>query len=128
VLGLNPHAGDGGVLGDEELEIIEPAMREALPFGAFGPFPADAFFGLGSQRDYDAVLAMYHDQGLIHFKALAFDTGVNFTAGLPIVRTSPDHGTAFDIAGKGIARIESMKQALLVAADVAEARAQRRGM
>ena len=122
VLGLNPHAGDGGVLGREEIEIIEPAMREALGDMGFGPFPADGFFAERHWEHFDAVLAMYHDQGLIPFKTLAFDTGVNFTAGLPIVRTSPDHGTAFDIAGKGLARAESMREAIEVALDVAKQR------
>ncbi|MFT4605636.1 MAG: 4-hydroxythreonine-4-phosphate dehydrogenase, partial [Rhodothermales bacterium] len=122
VLGLNPHAGDGGVLGSEEIEIIEPAMREALGNRGFGPFPADGFFAERQWEQYDAVLAMYHDQGLIPFKTLAFDTGVNFTAGLPIIRTSPDHGTAFGIAGKGIARPESMRNAIEVALDVAKQR------
>ncbi|NNE69281.1 MAG: 4-hydroxythreonine-4-phosphate dehydrogenase PdxA, partial [Rhodothermales bacterium] len=104
VLGLNPHAGDGGVLGSEEAQIIEPAMARVRgeAVAVDGPFPADGFFAERSWEDYDAVLAMYHDQGLIPFKTLAFDTGVNFTAGLPIVRTSPDHGTAFDIAGRGL--------------------------
>ncbi len=122
VLGLNPHAGDGGVLGSEEIEIIEPAMRETLGSQGFGPFPADGFFAERQWEEYDAVLAMYHDQGLIPFKTLAFDTGVNFTAGLPIIRTSPDHGTAFGIAGKGIARAESMRNAIEVALDVARQR------
>lgn len=128
VLGLNPHAGDGGVLGDEESEIILPAMRAALPDSSFGPFPADGFFGGGAYRQFDAILAMYHDQGLVAFKTIAFNAGVNFTAGLPIVRTSPDHGTAFDIAGRGVARADSMKEALLTAAQVAQVRAERRGM
>lgn len=122
VLGLNPHAGDGGVLGSEEIEIIKPAMHAALGERGYGPFPADGFFAERKWEDYDAVLAMYHDQGLIPFKTLAFDTGVNFTAGLPIIRTSPDHGTAFDIAGKGLARAESMRNAIEVALDVARER------
>ncbi len=120
VLGINPHAGEGGKMGDEENEIISPAIRKAgnEDILAFGPYPADGFFGSNSRSDFDGVLAMYHDQGLTAFKALAFDEGVNFTAGLPIVRTSPDHGTAFDIAGKGIASGDSMRQAIYTAIDV----------
>jgi len=120
VLGINPHAGEGGKMGEEENEIITPAIRKAgnEDVLAFGPFPADGFFGSPSRSEYDGVLAMYHDQGLTAFKALAFDEGVNFTAGLPIVRTSPDHGTAFDIAGKGIASGDSMRQAIYTAIDV----------
>ena len=104
VLGLNPHAGDEGLIGKEELEIIKPAIAEARKNNilAFGPYSADAFFARGQYEKFDAVLAMYHDQGLIPFKSLAIGEGVNFTAGLSAVRTSPDHGTAFDIAGKGI--------------------------
>ena len=124
VLGLNPHAGEGGVLGNEEEEEILPAIRESFKnkIMAFGPFPADGFFGIGSHRKFDAVLAMYHDQGLAPFKALAFEEGVNYTAGLPIVRTSPDHGTAFDIAGKNQASPQSMRQALYTAVDIARNR------
>lgn len=124
VLGLNPHAGDGGVLGGEEQETILPALEEARKQGylVFGPFAADGFFATGGYRHYDAVLAMYHDQGLVPFKALAFDTGVNFTAGLPIVRTSPDHGTAFDIAGEGVASPGSMRSALYLAIDISRRR------
>ncbi len=102
VLGLNPHAGDEGLIGKQEEEIIKPAIKDARhQMLAFGPFSADAFFARGQHEKFDAVLAMYHDQGLIPFKSLAFGEGVNYTAGLPAVRTSPDHGTAFDIAGKG---------------------------
>ena len=102
VLALNPHAGDDGLIGKEEMEIIKPAIQEAKnKLLVFGPYPADAFFARGMHEKFDAVLAMYHDQGLIPFKSLAFGEGVNYTAGLPVVRTSPDHGTAFDIAGKG---------------------------
>jgi 4-hydroxythreonine-4-phosphate dehydrogenase len=102
VLGLNPHAGDDGLIGKEEIDIIQPAIKEARNQQlVFGPYPADAFFARGQHEKFDAVLAMYHDQGLIPFKSLAFGEGVNYTAGLPVVRTSPDHGTAFDIAGKG---------------------------
>lgn len=120
VLGLNPHAGDNGLLGTEEKEIIIPAIREANDKGLFvhGPFGADGFFGSGGYKRYDAVLAMYHDQGLAPFKALAFDNGVNFTAGLPVVRTSPDHGTCYDIAGQGIADEASLRAAVFTACDV----------
>lgn len=120
VLGLNPHAGEGGKLGEEENEIILPAIRKVSSEGVvvFGPYPADGFFGSGMKNDFDGVLAMYHDQGLAAFKALAFDEGVNFTAGLPIVRTSPDHGTAFDIAGKDKASGDSMRHAIYLAIDV----------
>lgn len=124
VLGLNPHAGDGGILGREEVEEIMPAIEQACKEDmlVFGPFPADGFFATGGYRAYDAVLAMYHDQGLVPFKLIAFDTGVNFTAGVPIVRTSPDHGTAYDIAGKGKARPDSMRSAIYLAIDVARRR------
>jgi 4-hydroxythreonine-4-phosphate dehydrogenase len=113
VLGLNPHAGDGGVLGTEETEFIQPAVNEVHKKGihAEGPFPADGFFGSRKHTQYDAILAMYHDQGLIPFKALSFGKGVNFTAGLPIIRTSPDHGTAFDIAGQNKANPDSFTSA-----------------
>ena len=105
VFSLNPHAGDNGLLGTEEQEVIIPAMKEMIARGVqcFGPYPADGFMGSGNYTLFDGILAMYHDQGLAPFKALAMDEGVNFTAGLPIVRTSPAHGTAYDIAGKGIA-------------------------
>ena len=124
VLGLNPHAGDGGVLGREEIETIRPALEAARAEGLHvaGPFSADGYFATERAR-YDAVLAMYHDQGLVPFKALAFDRGVNFTAGLPIVRTSPDHGTAFNIAGQGIANPGSMRSAIELATEVAQRRA-----
>ena len=124
VLGLNPHAGDEGVLGSEEAEVIRPALRSATDYGirADGPFPADAFFGRARHLDYDAVLSMYHDQGLIPFKAQSRSEGVNFTAGLPIVRTSPDHGTAFDIAGSGNADPGSMKEAIRLAVSIARHR------
>ena len=112
VLGLNPHCGDGGLLGDEEQNIILPAVQQANEEGimAFGPYSPDGFFGLANYAKYDAVLAMYHDQGLTPFKALAFEDGVNFTAGLPIVRTSPDHGTAYEMAGRDLADPRSMRQ------------------
>ncbi len=120
VLGLNPHAGDNGLLGTEENEIIKPAIEEAQQQGiyAFGPFAADGFFGSGQFVQYDAILAMYHDQGLTPFKALTSGQGVNFTAGLPIIRTSPAHGTAYDIAGKGIASCDSFRNALYLACDI----------
>ena len=120
VLGLNPHCGDKGLMGDEELRIISPAISLANEEGimAFGPYPPDGFFSIGQQYKFDAVLAMYHDQGLIPFKSLAFDAGVNFTAGLPIVRTSPDHGTAYDIAGENKANPQSMLCAIYMAIDV----------
>jgi len=124
VLGLNPHAGDGGVLGQEEPDKIVPALIESKKRGYHvqGPFPADGFFAAGAYRSFDAVLAMYHDQGLVPFKILAFDTGVNFTAGLPIVRTSPDHGTAYDIAGLGKASPGSLRSAIFLAIDIVRRR------
>lgn len=120
VLGLNPHCGDGGLLGDEEQTIILPAVQEANAEGilAFGPYSPDGFFGLGNYSKFDAVLAMYHDQGLTPFKALAFEEGVNFTAGLPIVRTSPDHGTAYEMAGRDMADPRSMMAAIYTAMDI----------
>lgn len=120
ILSLNPHNGEGGVLGREEEEIITPAIEELRKEGvlAFGPFAADGFFGDGMQYKFDGVLAMYHDQGLTPFKTLSGKTGVNFTAGLPFVRTSPDHGTAFEIAGKGIADEISMRNAIYEAIDI----------
>ncbi len=120
VLGLNPHSGDKGLMGDEELNIIAPAIKQANEEGilAYGPYPPDGFFGVNMQYKFDAVLSMYHDQGLIPFKALAFDSGVNFTAGLPIVRTSPDHGTAFDLAGENKANPQSMISSIYLAVDV----------
>lgn len=120
VFSLNPHAGDNGLIGSEEQEIIIPAMKEMIAKGVqcFGPFPADGFMGSGNFCHFDGILAMYHDQGLAPFKALAMDEGVNFTAGLPIVRTSPAHGTAYDIAGQGIATENSFRQAIYTAIDV----------
>ena len=120
VLGLNPHCGDGGLLGDEEQNIILPAVMEAQKQGiqAFGPYSPDGFFGLGNYGRFDATLAMYHDQGLAPFKALAFERGVNFTAGLPIVRTSPDHGTAYEMAGRDEADPRSMMSAIYTAIDI----------
>jgi len=120
VLGLNPHAGDTGLIGNEEGEIIIPAINKANDEGifAFGPYAADGFFGAGLFKKFDGVLAMYHDQGLTAFKSLAFDTGVNYTAGLPVIRTSPVHGTAFDIVGKGEASENSFRHAMYLACDV----------
>ncbi len=124
ILGLNPHAGENGLLGKEEQEIIEPVIIELKKKGnlVFGPFAADGFFGTGSYQKYDAVLAMYHDQGLIPFKTLAFNTGVNYTAGLPIIRTSPDHGTAYNIAGRNKADESSFRAALFMACDIIQHR------
>lgn len=120
VLGLNPHAGDEGLVGSEEDAIIKPAVKEAKQkdIMVFGPYSADAFFARGQYEKFDAVLAMYHDQGLIPFKSLAIGEGVNFTAGIPGVRTSPDHGTAFDIAGKNKADESSMREAMFTAKDI----------
>jgi 4-hydroxythreonine-4-phosphate dehydrogenase len=119
VLGLNPHAGDNGAIGKEDLEAIVPAVKKAAEKKlVYGPYSADGFFGSGTYKQFDAVLAMYHDQGLIPFKTLSFNSGVNFTAGLSVVRTSPDHGTAFEIAGKNIANEQSFKNAIYMAIDV----------
>lgn len=120
ILGLNPHAGDGGTLGSEDKERIAPAVRKLNDEGiqAMGPYPADGFFGNGSYKHFDGVLAMYHDQGLAPFKALSFGHGVNFTAGLPIVRTSPDHGTGLGIAGQGVADEGSFRAAVWLACDI----------
>jgi 4-hydroxythreonine-4-phosphate dehydrogenase len=120
VLGLNPHAGEDGKIGLEEEKVIGPEIRRFRDKGqlVFGPFPSDGFFASGQQRKYDAVLAMYHDQGLIPFKLLAGMEGVNFTAGLPFFRVSPDHGTAYDIAGKGLASADSMRAALYLVLDL----------
>lgn len=124
VLGLNPHAGDNGLLGNEEAEIIIPAIQEAFDKGiiCFGPYSADGFFGNGSYKQFDAVLAMYHDQGLIPFKTIAFSTGVNYTAGLKVVRTSPDHGTGYDIAGKNLADPTSFIEAVFAATHIVKNR------
>ena len=120
VLSLNPHSGDGGLLGTEEQEFIIPAIKEATDEGilAFGPFSPDGYFGLSHYEMFDATLAMYHDQGLSPFKAIAFEDGVNFTAGLPIVRTSPDHGTAFAMAGRDEADPLSMRASIFAAIDI----------
>ena len=119
VLGLNPHSGDNGLIGSEEKEVIEPLVQELRDSGSlvFGPFPADGFFGSKKEQKYDAILAMYHDQGLIPFKVLSMESGVNFTAGLEVIRTSPAHGTAFDLVGKGEADESSLREAVYVAID-----------
>ena len=124
VLGLNPHAGDGGLLGDEEQKIILPAVKQAYEEGiiALGPYPADGFFGSGEFHKFDATLAMYHDQGLIPFKSFSFDSGVNYTAGLPFIRTSPGHGTAYSLAGTKSASEESLRNAIYLAVDLFENR------
>ncbi len=124
VLGLNPHAGDNGVIGNEDDKILKPTIKKLFDNGklVFGPFPADGFFGNSQYEKYDAVIATYHDQGLIPFKTLSFGNGVNYTAGLNKIRTSPDHGTAFDIAGKGIADHNSFREAVYLAIDVYNSR------
>lgn len=130
VLALNPHAGENGLLGSEEQEVIVPAIKAAKEQGVecYGPYAADGFFGSGQFKHFDGVLAMYHDQGLAPFKTLAMDSGVNFTAGLPIVRTSPDHGTGYDIAAQGVASEQSMREALYAAIDIARNRARHAAM
>jgi 4-phospho-D-threonate 3-dehydrogenase / 4-phospho-D-erythronate 3-dehydrogenase len=124
LLGLNPHAGDGGVIGKEDDEVLKPVIKKIYDAGTlvFGPFPADGFFGSGQFEKYDAILACYHDQGLIPFKTLSFGNGVNYTAGLNKIRTSPDHGTGYDIAGKGIADNNSFKEAVYLAIDIFNSR------
>lgn len=124
VLSLNPHAGENGLLGTEEQDVIAPAIKTAQEQGieCYGPYAADGFFGAGQFAHFDGILAMYHDQGLAPFKALAMDGGVNYTAGLPVVRTSPAHGTGYDIAGQGVASEQSMREALYAAIDVARNR------
>ena len=124
VLGLNPHAGDAGVIGNEEKNVIVPAIEQVKKEGVFamGPYSADGFFGTAQYAKFDAVLAMYHDQGLIPFKAIAFDTGVNYSAGLPIIRTSPDHGVGYDIAGKNQASESSFRSAVYLACDIFKTR------
>jgi 4-hydroxythreonine-4-phosphate dehydrogenase len=126
VLGLNPHCGDGGVIGKEDDAILKPALKKLFEKGTlvFGPFAADGFFGSNQYDKYDAIIATYHDQGLIPFKTLSFGNGVNYTAGLSKIRTSPDHGTAYDIAGKGIADFNSFKEAVYLAIDVYNSRNQ----
>lgn len=126
VLGLNPHCGDGGVIGKEDDEIVKPTIKKLFDKGTlvFGPFAADGFFGSNQYDKYDAVIAAYHDQGLIPFKTLSFGNGVNYTTGLNNIRTSPDHGTAYDIAGKGIADYNSFKEAVYLAIDIYNSRNQ----
>ena len=126
VLGLNPHCGDGGVIGTEDDLIIKPALKKLFDKGTlvFGPFAADGFFGSNQYEKYDAIIATYHDQGLIPFKTLSFGKGVNYTAGLNKIRTSPDHGTAYDIAGKGVADYNSFKEAVYLAIDIFHSRNQ----
>jgi len=126
VLGLNPHAGDNGVIGKEDGEILKPTIKKLSDKGilVFGPYSADGFFGSGQYEKFDAVIASYHDQGLIPFKTLSFGSGVNYTAGLNKIRTSPDHGTAYDIAGKGIADYNSFKEAVYLAIDIFHSRNQ----
>jgi 4-hydroxythreonine-4-phosphate dehydrogenase len=129
VLGLNPHASDDGLIGLEENTVIKPVINDLKAKGKliFGPYPADGFFAAGQHKKFDAILAMYHDQGLIPFKYIAFENGVNFTAGLPIVRTSPDHGTAYSIAGKNLADEGSMRQAIYLAAEIVKNRREQVG-
>ena len=126
VLGLNPHCGDGGVIGTEDDLVIKPALKKLFEKGTlvFGPFAADGFFGSNQYEKYDAIIAAYHDQGLIPFKTLSFGKGINYTAGLNKIRTSPDHGTAYDIAGKGIADYNSFKEAVYLAIDIYNSRNQ----
>lgn len=120
VLGLNPHAGDGGLIGQEDDQVIKPVVNDLRNKGklVFGPFPSDGFFGMAQYTRYDGVMAMYHDQGLIPFKSIAFENGINFTAGLPVIRTSPDHGTAYAIAGKNQANEGSLREAIYRAGDI----------
>ena len=124
LLALNPHAGDDGLIGDEEKTIIQPAIEKAYNQNilAFGPYPADGFFGAGHYKKFDGILAMYHDQGMVPFKMVSFEDGVNFTAGLPVVRTSPAHGTAYDLAGKNEASPDAFRNALFMACDIFENR------
>ena len=126
LLGLNPHAGEDGLLGKEEVEVIEPVINEYKNKGhlVFGPFPSDGFFGTLQYQKYDGILAMYHDQGLIPFKMLGFESGVNYTAGIPKVRTSPDHGTAYSLTGKNQASQTSMREAIYLAANTVKIRNQ----
>ena len=124
VLGLNPHCGDQGVIGTEDDEIVRPTLEEIQKKGklVYGPYAADSFFGNGNYKSFDGILAMYHDQGLTPFKTLSFGKGVNFTAGLDKIRTSPDHGTAFEIAGKGKAEFSSFKEAIFLGINLFKAR------
>ena len=126
VLGLNPHAGENGLLGTEEAAVVTPVLQQFLQEGhlVYGPFPADGYFGTGQFRQFDATLSLYHDQGLIPFKTLAFERGVNFTAGLSVIRTSPDHGTAYGLAGKYQADETSFREALYLACSLVRQRKQ----
>jgi 4-hydroxythreonine-4-phosphate dehydrogenase len=128
IMGLNPHIGDDGLYGKEESQIIIPAIKEAKDKGqlVFGPFSADGFFGSAAWTKYDGILCMYHDQAMIPFKTLAVDGGVNFTAGLPVIRTAPDHGTGYDIANKNIADPNSFRHAIYLALDILKNRRQRK--
>jgi 4-hydroxythreonine-4-phosphate dehydrogenase len=130
VLSLNPHAGDDGLIGDEEAKIITPALEQAKKekILAFGPYPSDGLFGSDNFKKFDVVLAMYHDQGMTAFKTLCFESGVNFTAGLPVIRTSPAHGTAYDLAGKDMASPDSFRQALYMACDLVQNRTRYRAL
>lgn len=130
VMGLNPHAGDSGTIGNEEKNIIIPAINKAKEGNlmVYGPYSADGFFGSSAYTKFDGILAMYHDQGLIPFKTLAFNSGVNFTAGLPVIRTSPDHGTAYDIAGKNMADESSFRNAIYLAIDIFNKRNEYKGI
>lgn len=130
VLGMNPHAGDEGLLGNEEIDVINPVLIELKKKGilVYGPFAADGFFGSGKFKKFDGILSMYHDQGLVGFKALSFGTGINYTAGLPIIRTSPDHGTGYDLAGKNMADPSSFINALELAVDIARYRKEFRAL
>ena len=120
MLGVNPHTGDNGVIGSEDDKVLRPALENIKKTGmlVYGPYAADSFFGSNNYQNFDAIVATYHDQGLIPFKTLTFGNGVNYTAGLDKVRTSPDHGTAYDIAGKGIANTESFKEAIFTGIEI----------
>jgi 4-hydroxythreonine-4-phosphate dehydrogenase len=126
VLGINPHSGDNGVIGNEDDQLLKPVLKKISSTGklVYGPYPADSFFGSDNYKNFDAIIAAYHDQGLIPFKTLSFGYGVNYTSGLEIIRTSPDHGTAFEIAGKGIADETSFKEAMFAAIDIYNTRNQ----
>ena len=123
---MNPHAGEEGLLGSEEDDIIKPVIKEFKNDGCIvmGPYPADGFFGVAQYRNFDGVLAMYHDQGLIPFKSLSFESGVNYTAGLKFIRTSPDHGTAYNLAGKNLASEVSIREAIFLARQIVLQRSQ----
>ena len=126
ILGLNPHCGDNGVIGAEDDEIIRPVIEKIQEEGklVYGPYAADGFFGSENYKKFDAILAMYHDQGLAPFKTLSFGQGVNFTAGLDKIRTSPDHGTGYDLAGKGVANVNSFREAVFTAIQIFRTRRQ----